>query len=64
MKRKGKKRSLQNNQKSQKKIIQATKRMNQTIVKMKMKKMKMMTMMKKAGVAWKVWTDYNPMSVY
>ena len=64
MKKKVKTRSLVSNQRSQRKNFQAMKKMTQMIVKKTMKKKMKRTMMRKAGEAWKVLTDYNSMSVY
>ena len=64
MKKKVKTRNLVSNQRSQRKNFQAMKKMIQMIVKKTMKKKMKRTMMRKAGEAWKVLTDYNSMSVY
>ena len=62
--KKVKTRNLLNNQRSQRKKFQVMKKMTQMIVKKTTRKKMKRTMMRRAGEAWKVLTDYNSMSVY
>ena len=62
--KKVKTRNLLNNQRSQRKKFQVMKKMTQMIVKKTTRKKMKRTMMRRAGEAWKVLTDYNSVSVY